>query len=567
MKPGHSSRARVPARILPAVPRLKYLPVLLTALVVAILWAPFAWLAAQCAQSLAVHPTQIVAALPVRGAARAMFLNTLQLVALTVFFAAIFGIICGAALSKLGARWRGALQVLVALPLALPPTLLATAFLEWSRLPPLRSLASLGATHAMSVPPVLVAALVLAACFFPAIALPISAARLSIPRDLDEAARLFGTPEQRGVQVLAPLIAPAFLSGCGIVAALSMWEMGAPDLLDVRSYSVQIYRDLSAADALDPNGKAVRAALSAGPLIGLGALALWPAWKLFDNRARFSSDDADDAPRPLSMSARLMLALAAGVILFSMGAPLGVFFSNWSVETARQVSRANAPEIGNTLFAATWSACVNVALALILVLGWRSWSARWKQAARLLVCAPLLFSPVLTGVALIGLTNRAAFDWLYAGWASDNALWDWIGQQVGRYGMLCVGFSIRFLPLSAWLLDAAFSTRGEELELAARGLGASTWSTMRDISLPLARPWIVGVWALVWALSAGELSLAVLLNGPGGQTLPVPIFNLMHIGATAEVAALSIIALAQTAGAIAVAVWLSGAKRPKMERQ
>jgi len=75
------------------------------------------------------------------------------------------------------------------------------------------------------------------------------------------------------------------------------------------------------------------------------------------------------------------------------------------------------------------------------------------------------------------------------------------------------------------------------------------------------------VWALVWALSAGELSLAVLVNAPGGQTLPVPIFNLMHIGATGEVAALSIIALAQTAIAIALAVWLAGAKSPKMKRR
>ena len=543
------------------MPRLKYLPALATTLVIAALWAPFLWLAAQCAQSLTSQPEQFYAAMPMRGAARAMFASTIGLVALTIFFAAIFGLTCGIALSRLGTRWRGVLQVLVALPLALPPTLLATAFLEWSRLPPLRSLASLGATRALDVPPVLVASLVLAACFFPGVALPLSAALRSIPRDLDDAARLFGTPVLRYRQVLAPLIAPAFLSGCGIVAALTMWEMGAPDLLDVRSYSVQIYRDLSSANALDPQGKAVRAALDAGPLLVLSALALWPAWKLFRQAARFSSGDSRVAPRSHSIASRVVIVLSLGVVVLSIGAPLGVFASNWSLETAREVWRANAPEIGNTLFVATWSAGVNVILALLLVLGWRSWSARWRQTARLGVCAPLLFSPVLSGVALIGFSNREAFDWLHAGWSSDSALWDWIGQQVGRYGLLCIGFSIRFLPLAAWLLDAAFSTRGEELEDAAKSLGASTWSTIRDISLPLARPWIVGAWALLWALSAGELSLAVLLNGPGGQTLPVPIFNLMHIGATAEVAALSIIALAQTAGAIGLAVWFGRAKR------
>jgi ABC-type spermidine/putrescine transport system permease subunit II len=48
-----------------------------------------------------------------------------------------------------------------------------------------------------------------------------------------------------------------------------------------------------------------------------------------------------------------------------------------------------------------------------------------------------------------------------------------------------------------------------------------------------------------------------LLNAPGGQTLPVPIFNQMHIGATAEVAALSLTLVTLTLGVLLAPTALS----------
>ena len=73
---------------------------------------------------------------------------------------------------------------------------------------------------------------------------------------------------------------------------------------------------------------------------------------------------------------------------------------------------------------------------------------------------------------------------------------------------------------------------------AARGLGASTRRAARTIFLPLIAPALPGFFALLWALCASELATTILIYQPGGQTLPMPIFSLMHIGATHEVAAL-----------------------------
>jgi ABC-type Fe3+ transport system permease subunit len=76
--------------------------------------------------------------------------------------------------------------------------------------------------------------------------------------------------------------------------------------------------------------------------------------------------------------------------------------------------------------------------------------------------------------------------------------------------------------------------------------------------LPIwARKAVAGVFAVVAALCAGELTTSVLVNAPGGQTVTLPIFNQMHIGATAEVAALSLLLCFLTGAAAIFALILS----------
>ncbi|MDQ3813554.1 MAG: iron ABC transporter permease, partial [Armatimonadota bacterium] len=98
---------------------------------------------------------------------------------------------------------------------------------------------------------------------------------------------------------------------------------------------------------------------------------------------------------------------------------------------------------------------------------------------------------------------------------------------------------------------------------AARASGASEARAARTILAPLLSPALLGNFALVWALCAGELSTSVLINQPGGQTLPVPIFNLMHIGSEAEVAALSLTLAAMSGGVLlfAALAWHLGRSR------
>jgi len=88
------------------------------------------------------------------------------------------------------------------------------------------------------------------------------------------------------------------------------------------------------------------------------------------------------------------------------------------------------------------------------------------------------------------------------------------------------------------------------------GLGAPPHRVLSSVVLPLMAPAALATAALLFALSAGELPVSLLVSAPGGQTLPRSIFSLMHIGMTHEVGALLLLA---DLVAVAVVRWVSGA--------
>jgi iron(III) transport system permease protein len=539
------------------VPRFRFWSFLFVALVVLFLWLPpLSLYGAALWHVIRTEPARLAGALPGRPLPRFLFLNTLALSTLTALIAVVLGLPVGVAMARGPRRSRPLCTLLCALPLAVPPMMLASAWLEVTRTPPARSMASLAATQASSWNPVLIAAPLLALSFFPVVSFAVFAALCAVPPDAEDAARLWDNGWGTWRRVLGPLLWPALAGAAGIVAALAMWEMGAPDLLDARTYSVQIYRDLNAPDNLDPQGKYVKAALAGLPMLALGCLALWPAAHALRRYGRkVSGSGGDNAQAAPIIEGRIAVVLAALVLLASPLAPLGVFVRQLRPPSVLlEVWSNNDREIYNTIGLATVAAILITAVAFAVVASWRAWPPRARTVALLGVVSALLVSPVMTGVALIGFWNRPQFALIYGGLPpSGIPAMDWLTDIIARYAIMVIGYGARFLPLSILLLDEAARRVDIMLLDAARASGASGARAARTILAPLLSPALLGNFALVWALCAGELATSVLINAPGGQTLPVPIFNLMHIGSTAEVAALCLTLAALSAGALALA--------------
>jgi iron(III) transport system permease protein len=519
-----------------------------TTLLLLFLWAPFACLISGAVQqAFSQQPDLLIEALPLRALSRSLFYNSLVLAFLSGILSCVLGIFPALALARGPKNWRPVLTLFCALPLALPPTLMATAWLELSRTPPARSLAALAANQPLPIDGIFIAAPLLALCFFPIATFALALAFGSFSPDCEEAAHLFGDKWQALWYFYRPQLTPALFGAMGATGALSLWEMGACDLLDARTYSVEIYR------AFNAGGEESIAALRSLPMLLIGALLLFPALRAL----RFYNGQ-NSARRNLFISKAGIIGcvFALPVLGVAVGAPVWVFARQMkSATTFFDVWRDNSEELWNTILL-SWLAAPCIAyIAFMAVTSWRLWPARHQKTALVLGVLPLLFPPITLGIALISFYNREAFALVYGGLApTGHALLDWLTANFARYGMMLLGYAARFLPLALWILWEASRRVDDALLEAAQNMGDSSGRAARKILWPLLQPALYGIMILLWALCAGELTVSILVNQPGGQTLPKPIFNLMHIGESERVAALSLtlfglVALAFSLGA------------------
>lgn len=101
------------------------------------------------------------------------------------------------------------------------------------------------------------------------------------------------------------------------------------------------------------------------------------------------------------------------------------------------------------------------------------------------------------------------------------------------------------LPFLTWILVSFFEGDAARLEEAARVDGASRWQAFRLIAVPVAAPGILAAGLLGFILSWNEFLFALVLSGPGTQTLPVGLASLeTHAGVEiAPLAAATVVSL------------------------
>jgi thiamine transport system permease protein len=74
-------------------------------------------------------------------------------------------------------------------------------------------------------------------------------------------------------------------------------------------------------------------------------------------------------------------------------------------------------------------------------------------------------------------------------------------------------------------LDYSWPGNLQELEDAARVLGASRWRAFREVTWPLLRPAITAAASIVFLFTFTSFGVILLLGGPGQSTIEVEIFQ------------------------------------------
>jgi iron(III) transport system permease protein len=141
----------------------------------------------------------------------------------------------------------------------------------------------------------------------------------------------------------------------------------------------------------------------------------------------------------------------------------------------------------------------------------------------LLATAPLVFPGIVLGVAMIQI---------------------YLSLPVPIYGSLAgfvLAFSIRYLPYGMRYAASGLMQIHPELEESATACGATGWTVLRRVVLPLAWPAIIAGWLFIFLVSARDLSMAVLLASPAVQPVAVAMLDLWSNGQGTELAAFGLV--------------------------
>ncbi|MCW8348543.1 spermidine/putrescine ABC transporter permease PotC [Vibrio sp. ZSDZ65] len=117
-----------------------------------------------------------------------------------------------------------------------------------------------------------------------------------------------------------------------------------------------------------------------------------------------------------------------------------------------------------------------------------------------------------------------------------------MGVQLGFLTLLVahITFCLPFVVVTVYSRLKGFDVKMLE---AAKDLGASEWTILKQIILPLAKPAVAGGWLLSFTLSLDDVIVSSFVTGPTYEILPLKIYSMVKVGISPEVNALATIML------------------------
>ncbi len=150
------------------------------------------------------------------------------------------------------------------------------------------------------------------------------------------------------------------------------------------------------------------------------------------------------------------------------------------------------------------SSLIAVALCVPAALAIARHRFRGRDAMLALFQSPLMIPHVVLGIAFLRFFTEIGIAGTFAG--------------------LLIAHVVVVFPFALRLTLASAVGMNPQIEHAAASLGASDWTTLRRITLPLVFPGLVSGWALAFVNSFDEVTMTVFIATPGTETLPVRIF-------------------------------------------
>jgi iron(III) transport system permease protein len=226
---------------------------------------------------------------------------------------------------------------------------------------------------------------------------------------------------------------------------------------------------------------------------------------------------------PLTVLLPVLVLLWASFLPFfkppSVEALQSLTFSNYPAAFANtNVSQAVTNSLIVSISSATGTLLITLVTAWIVV---RSRiRARW--ALDILATLPLVFPGVVMGIAVLR---------------------TYLTVPIPIYGtvwILVVAYMGRFLPFAMRFCYSGLINISRELEESAWQSGATWWTTLWRIVVPLMMPALFAGWINVFLITVRELTVALLLYSPGSQVIAITFWELWGNGQVPQLAAFSV---------------------------
>ena len=374
---------------------------------------------------------------------------------------------------------------------------------------------------------------VMSSFFYTFVLLVLLASLDRMDASLEEAAKLSGAgPLRVFFQITLPLIFPALTGGALLVALASAASFGVPAmignpariyLLTTKIYTLQKMGSMS--------GILEAGTLSVLLLIIAVVVLLLNQW--INKRFQFQFLGGKSSRPSLIELGKWRLPLFGCMISFLIVVfvlPVGgvlfaalskiqgkIAWSNLGFQNFHRVlfEMEETPRaLLNSLYLGVTAATAAVILGMGLA--YIQWKTRVKGRHLIDILASLPYSTPGTVVAL-ALIMAFSVDFFGLGFSLYNTL-----------GILWLAYMAKYLCFALRTTGDGFSQIDDCLAEAARVSGATWWTTIRTIWFPLMKPSLVAAWFLIFMPSFSELTMTILLTGPGIETVGTLLFQLQE---------------------------------------
>lgn len=206
---------------------------------------------------------------------------------------------------------------------------------------------------------------------------------------------------------------------------------------------------------------------------------------------------------------------------------------------------ARYPEFINAFWMSLWLGAISSLIALAFSVPAALAIARYNFAGREAFTA-LLMSPLMIPHVVLGIAFLRFFTQIGIG---------------GTFLGLVLSHIVIVLPFALRLTLASATGMDPRIEQAAISLGASEWTVLKRVTLPLILPGLASGWALSFIQSFDEVTMTVFIAAPGTETLPVRMFLYIQDNIDPLVTSVSASVIAATVVALIILDRIYGLER------